>query len=65
MDSLVCPCLGPVKKITRSFVYHLDQDFDIEINDESDKGQSVFNRKNKQNRVFSGININKKDKYCE
>ena len=33
------------KKITGSFVYHLDQNFDPERKDRSDKGWTVFNRK--------------------
>ena len=33
------------KQITRSFVYHLDQYLDLEINDCSNKVQTVFNRK--------------------
>ena len=49
----------------KSFVFHLDKDFDIERKNRSDKGQTVFNRKNKQKNVFSGINIYKKEKYRE
>ena len=49
----------------KSFVFHLDKDFDIERKNRSDKGQTVFNRKNKQKNVFSGINIYKKNKSHE
>ena len=33
------------KQTTRSFVSHLEQDFDLETNNWSDKGQNVFNSK--------------------
>ena len=43
--------------------FHTYCKFDTEINYWSDKGQTVFNRKNKQTHVFYGLNVYKKGKY--
>ena len=51
------------KQIKRSFFPHLDRDFDPERKDRIDKGQTVFNSRNKQNHVFSGLNVQKKEKH--
>ena len=55
----------PQKQIPMSCVSHLDQYFDPDKKYQSDKFRTVFNRKNKQNNVFSGLNIYKIQKHRE